>query len=54
MHTARYKFLMKPKESADLVFSRAVLGCCGVAPTSVPIRNGIEGVACAQTSIQFR
>ena len=31
-----------------------VLGWWGVAPTSVPLRNAIIGVACAQTLVPFR
>ena len=31
-----------------------VLGWWGVAPTSVPLRNAIKGVACAQTFVPFK
>ena len=31
-----------------------VLDWQGVVPTSVPLRNAIQGVACVQTSISFR
>ena len=30
------------------------LGWQGVAPTFVPLRNAIKGMACAQTSVSFK